>query len=529
MTLQEDLLRPEAYLEFDATRVELVQTHISWVFLLKNDVLKIKRPVVLGFLNFGSIEARKAACEAEVRLNARLAAGIYLGVVPVMTGPDGKHRIGGPPGRVVDWAVHMKRLPETQRADELLRRGELTIDLVDALAARIARFHAEAATNEQNMQFGSAAAVGSCIEDNFAETASTATRYLRHEELDEIQRWQRAFLRDNARLFEERIALGKVRDGHGDLRLEHVYVAGDPPPTIIDCIEFSDRFRYADVCSDVAFLSMDLAAHGRVDLAERLLSRYARDSGDFDLFVLVDFYESYRAYVRGKIASLVAADESVPWSGRKQAQDDARRYFLLALSSHRRAFLDPSVIAVGGLIASGKSTIADAISARMNAPVVEADRTRKAMLGLPPDQPVHEAAWQGPYDEGMTDKVYLELFRRASVVLASGRSVVIDASFRSRAHRSAARELASANRVPFSFVECRVDRELAKGRLEARSHGPTVSDGRLEIFDAFAAQFEPVTELSEREHITLDTGRDLHVTLDQLNERLNVWPAGLSC
>jgi aminoglycoside phosphotransferase family enzyme/predicted kinase len=527
MSLHEDLLHPEAYPELDAASIELVQTHISWVFLLKEDVFKIKRPVALGFLDFSSVEARKAACEAELRLNARLAAGTYLGVVPVIAGPDGQHRIGGPAGPVVDWAVHMKRLPEAQRADELLRRGELTVDIVDALAARIARFHADAPTDERKAQFGSAAAVGSCVEDNFAETASTVTRYLRQEEFDEIKRWQRAFLRDNLRLFEQRIAAGRVRDGHGDLRLEHVYVAGDPSPTIIDCIEFNDRFRYADVCSDVAFLSMDLAAHGRVDLAERLLSRYARESNDFDLFAFVDFYESYRAYVRGKIASLVADDGAIPWSAQKEARDHARRYFLLALSSHRRSLLGPSVIAIGGLIASGKSTIADAVSGQMNAPVVDADRTRKSMLGVAADRPVHDPAWQGAYDSAFTDKVYAELFRRANVVLASGRPVVIDASFRSRAHRNAARDLARANRAPFLFVECRVSRELTKARLEARSRGPAVSDGRLAIFDAFAAEFEAVTEFSEHEHFAIDTGRDLPITLAQLNERLNVWPRGL--
>jgi aminoglycoside phosphotransferase family enzyme len=322
MSLQQDLLRSEAYPGVDAARVELVQTHISWVFLLKSDVFKVKRPVFFGFLDFRSIDARKAACEAELRLNTRLSAGIYLGVVPIVIDSDGRHRVGGQEGRVVDWAVHMRRLPESRRADYLLERGELIPEIVDALASRIARFHAEAALVEQHVQWGSAAAVASCVEDNFAETESSITRYLSREETEDIKRWQRAFLEDHAGLFDQRISEGRVRDGHGDLRLEHVYVTGDPSPTIIDCIEFSDRFRYADTCSDIAFLSMDLAAHGRVDLAERLLARYARDANDFDLFALVDFYESYRAFVRGKISSLVAEDDSIDWPAKKQAHDD---------------------------------------------------------------------------------------------------------------------------------------------------------------------------------------------------------------
>jgi aminoglycoside phosphotransferase family enzyme/predicted kinase len=527
MGLENDLLRPEAFADFDASSIERVQTHISWVFLLKDDVFKVKRPVTLGFLDFGSIDRRKAACEAELRLNARLASGIYLGLVPVVQDANGDHRIGGP-GRIVDWAVHMKRLPEGQRADLVLRRGELGVPVVDAIATRIARFHAEATVDEAKTRYGSATAVAACVEDNFSETASTLTRYVRPEEADEIKRWQRSFVRDHARLFEARIAAGKVRDGHGDLRLEHVYLAGDPSPTIIDCIEFNDRFRYADVCSDVAFLSMDFAAHGRVDLAERLLARYARDASDFDLFALVDFYESYRAYVRGKVASLVAGDESLEGRARRKAEEDARRYFLLALSSNRRALLGPSVIAVGGVIASGKSTIADAVGARLGAPVVDADRTRKAMLGVGAHRAVHEPAWQGAYDPEFTEKVYAEVLRRARIVLGSGRPVVVDASFRSAAHRRAVCDLARASGAPFLFVECRVDRQVAMHRLEARSRGPTVSDGRTAIFDAFAAEFEPVDELAAAEHLTLDTSQELAVTLSRLTERLNVWPEGLS-
>jgi aminoglycoside phosphotransferase family enzyme/predicted kinase len=528
MNIEHDLLRPEAYPELGPQGVELVQTHISWVFLLENDVFKVKRPVSLGFLDFGSLDQRKAACDAEIRLNARLAPTTYLGVVPVFQDDEGRHHLGGKPGLIVDWAVHMKRLPDARRADQLLLRGELSAEIVDALAARIASFHAGAAANEVTARFGNAGAVSASVEDNFAETEETIALYVAPEEADQIRRWQRAFLQEHVRLFDQRIAQGRVRDGHGDLRLEHVYVASDLSPTIIDCIEFNDRFRYADVCADIAFLSMDLAAHGRVDWAERLLARYARESNDFDLYALVDFYESYRAYVRGKISSLVSGDASIEWSARKQAHDDARRYFLLALSSNRRSLFGPSVVAIGGIIAAGKSTIAEAVGNQMNAPVIAADRTRKAMLGVTADHPLHDAPWQGAYDPRVTEKVYQEVFRRAGVVLASGRPVVIDASFRSAALRKAAYDLAGAHAAPFLFVECRVDPQIAGRRLEERARSRSVSDGRLPISDAFSAEFEAVTELSDRDHVVLDTGRDLPVTLAVLRERLNIWPEGLS-
>jgi uncharacterized protein len=528
MSLEHDLLRPDAYPEQRPSRVELVQTHISWVFLLERHVFKVKRPVALGFLDFASVARRKEACEAELRLNKRLAPDVYLGVVPVLKDASGKHRVGGGPGTIVDWAVAMNRLPDERRADHLLAKGQFGPEHLSLLATRIAGFHASAETGDKAASFASPSAVSAFIEENFAETEETIARYVDPEIAEEIRRWQRAFVRDHVRLFEQRIATGHVREGHGDLRLEHVYFRDSAPPAIIDCIEFSERFRYGDVCSDIAFLSMDLAASGRVDLAEQLLSRYARESNDFDLYALVDFYESYRAYVRGKISALLADDESVARPLRTRAEEQARRYFLLALSGNRRSLLGPSVVAIGGVIASGKSTIARAVGDQLNAPVVEADRTRKAMLGVGAEQPVHEAPWQGAYDPRVSEQVYQELLRRAKVVLDSERPVVIDASFRSAAFRKAARQLARARGAPFLFIECRVDPEIARRRLEERALAQSVSDGRLEIADAFSAQFEAVAEFSEREHIVIDTAKDLPTTLAALKERMAVWPEGLS-
>jgi aminoglycoside phosphotransferase family enzyme/predicted kinase len=530
MDIKADLLRREAYGALRPTRVDLAETHISWVFLLDADVFKVKKPVALGFVDFRSIEQRKAACDAEVRLNARLAPHVYRGVVPIRRGDDGRFIAGGD-GKVVDWAVHMVRLSDDHRADLLLARGELTGESIDAVAARIASFHAAARCDESTARLGTPDAISFNVEENFAQTRGHVAKYVNADQAEEMARWQTAFVRGHEALFAQRIAAGRVRDGHGDLRLEHVYlgqVASSADPTIIDCIEFSDRFRFADVCSDVAFLSMDLAAHRRVDLAERLLARYARDADDFDLYALVDFYESYRAYVRGKIAAIVAADGGLDSDARQRAESDARRYFLLALAVERRSMLLPAVACVGGLIASGKSTIADRVGLALSAPVVEADRTRKAILGVEATRPIDESAWQGVYDPAFTEKVYAEVLRRADVVLASGRPVVVDASFRSRAMRRAAQDLAARHHVPFCFIECRADPSVSRSRLVARAAARGVSDGRLEIFDAFRAQFETVDELAPGDHVVLDTTRPLDENMAALRARLDAWPPGFT-
>jgi len=481
-----------------------IETHISKLFLFERDVFKLKKPVNFGFLDFTTLEARRRACEAEVELNRRLAPGVYLGVVPIHRG-----------GRVADWAVHMTRLDDRDRADLMLRRGMLGPAAVSAIAQRLAAFHQACPSDGKIAAYGSPETIAFNVRENFAQAQRNAVALLGRRAAEQLERWQLAFLHQHDHLFRRRIAQGRVREGHGDLRLEHVYFTRHGL-RVIDCIEFNERFRMADVCADLAFLSMDLAANGRVDLAELLLARYARASDDYDLYGLVDFYESYRAYVRAKIATFTGDDAA------------ARRFFLLALSASRRSIMPPAVIAVGGVIAAGKSTIAERLGDACSAPIVDADRTRKHLAGVPAETPMREGAWQGAYDPEFTTHVYEEVFRRAGVVLASGRPVVIDASFRSRRWRALARELARTHGVPFHFVECVAPAEVCRARLKERAQSASVSDGRIEIFDAFCKSYEPPVELAPHERITIDTSRPIPDNLAHLTGRLEAWPAGLS-
>jgi predicted kinase len=379
----------------------------------------------------------------------------------------------------------------------------------------LAEFHAACRSDGKTAHFGSPDAIAFNVRENFTQARDRAMALLGRRTAEHLERWQLSFLHQHDHLLRRRMAQGRVREGHGDLRLEHVYFTRHGL-RIIDCIEFNERFRIADVCADLAFLSMDLAAHGRVDLAELLLARYARHADDYDLYALVDFYESYRAYVRGKIATFIGDDVA------------ARRFFLLALSASRGLLMPPAVIAVGGVIASGKSTIAERLGEVCSAPIIDADRTRKHLAGVQSETPLREGAWQGAYDPEFTRRVYEEVFRRAGVVLASGRPVVIDASFRSRRWRGLARELARTHGVPFHFVECVAPAEVCRARLRKRAEGTSVSDGRLEIFDAFCASYEPPSELDARERITIDTSRPIPDNVAQLSGRLEAWPAGLS-
>jgi hypothetical protein len=524
--MKTELARPAAFPEPRPLRVEVRETHASCVFLGADDVYKVKKPVDFGFLDFRTIEKRKSACDAEIELNRRLAADVYLGVVPVVCRRGGALAFGGE-GALVDWAVHMRRMPDEERADVRLAKGTLEAAAIDAMAERIASFHATTRCDEQTSAFGTPAAIATNVVENFAQTRDRISEHLSASEAAEIESWQLSFLRDGAQLFQRRIDARRVRDGHGDLRLEHFYIDASRAITVLDCIEFNERFRFADVCADVSFLAMDLAWHGRADLAERFLASYARASGDYGLYEIVDFYESYRAYVRGKIATLLAHDPSADEAVRGLAAQEARRYFLLALAAHRRPLLRPILVCVGGIIASGKSTVAQAIAHELDAPVVEADLTRKQMLGVEPHQRVNEPAWKGAYEPAFTERVYAEVLQRAGAVLGARRAVVIDASFRSERQRTAARELARALGVPIRFVECRVDEGIARVRLTRREREGAISDGRLAIFDDFCARFEPMRELPPSEHVVVDTAQELARSLDVIRTQVATWPRGL--
>jgi len=494
---------------------EVRETHISRVLLEADTVLKIKKPVELGFLDFRTLQQRRAACDAEVALNRRLAPDVYLGVVPITRGDDGVHRLGGD-GPAVEWAVRMRRLADRDAASARLDEGRLSRADVVRVAEHVAEFHARAREDEATRAHGSPELIRQNVVENFEQTRDTAPAYLQRRELADIERWQLGFLERQSALLERRVAEGRVRDGHGDLRLEHVYIDDAGAIRIIDCIEFNDRFRYGDVCADVAFLAMDLVWHERTDLAEAFLAAYACAAGDYELYALVDFYQSYRAYVRGKVASFVAEGTPAGTPPHERAARDTRKYYLLAEAYQREPLAAPAVYAVGGIIASGKSTVAQQLSARLDAPVVDADRTRKQLAGVTPETPLRDAAFGGRYSEDATARVYAEVMRRASYVLESGRPVVLDASFRSRALRALARDLAARHGVAFRFVECRAPREVCLERLALRARGPSVSDGRTEILDSFMARYEPVDELSADELLVLDTTRPVDAALDAL-------------
>ncbi|HXJ82828.1 MAG TPA: AAA family ATPase [Candidatus Methylomirabilis sp.] len=494
-SLVEGLLRPEAYPPPRPTRVDLVTTHISWVFLTDHDVWKVKRPVDYGFLDYTTLEQRLHFCLEEVRLNERLAPGVYRGVMPVRLEPGGFTLNGE--GPIVDYVVHMRRLPDSASLDSRLRAGTLTHDQLWAVAAVLASFYATASVRPP---FGSPAVIGATVLQNLDEARPFIGRFVSEETFEAVRGWQVGFLEREGGRFEARVAKGRVRDGHGDLRLEHVYLEGSTV-LVIDCVEFNERFRACDVASDAGFLAMELDGRGRPELASSFLGRFAMESNDYDLYEVVDFYLPYRAWVRGKVAALLAVDPTTPPDKAARKAGEARALFALAERYIRRRDEAAPVVAVGGLIGSGKTMLAEAVSRGLGLPVIASDRTRKWLAGVAPT----ERAPAEAYSPAISAQTFDEVFRRAALVLKSRRGVILDATFRERELRSRARELAQRHGRPFLFVETVCDDRVLRERLRQRAAGPSVSDATEDLLARVRAEFEPVTELPAGEHLVVDT------------------------
>ncbi len=516
-TRMTDLCSPE---------VERIETGLAWVFLCGSDAWKIWKPIRLEHIDCTTPEKRGRACQQEIERNQPLAPAMYRGVVPVHRGEGGGFCIGGA-GKVVDWAIHMHRLMDSDRADRRLSEDRLSGVQLIALAEQILRFHESTAVLSADKPYASPEELTSGIELRFARSRDRAADYLQLDHLEEVQASQLAFLKEHASTFRERRKQGFIRNVHGDLRLEHIFISDSGEVAIIDRLESKEWHRWTDTAADISALSVDLNWRGRADLAEIFLSIYADRSGDFDLYKLVDFYEVYRAYLLGEIQASLAEELPAGTSSRNYAEEEARRYFLLALAEKRRPLLPPIVVVMSGLVASGKSTVARAIAFDVSAPIILSDHVRHKLLGTSPDEELNVESWERAFAPSFPEEVYTEVFRHAGNVLDSGRPVVVDGCFGNRRHRAKIQDIARRHGVPFLFVECQCTSEVAHERLSGRAATAAVSEEEwMAIYDGFRERWEPVEELPSEEHIIIDTGRPLEENVTLLRQRFPTWPPG---
>jgi uncharacterized protein len=459
--LIQSLLEPARY-PHPAGTVELVETHISWILLAGDYAYKFKKPVVLPFLDYGTIGKRRACCEAELRINRRYAPDTYLTVVDF----DGEP------------AVQMRRFVEANRLDHVCARGELTPDHLADLARRLAEFQAAAAVAGANERFGEPAQVLAPALENFEELerllADEAARLAR------LKSWTRTEHSAKLAAFAHRKAAGRVRECHGDLHLGNLVLL-DGRPTPFDAIEFNDDFRWIDVAAEIAFTYLDLLDHGQPGLAAWFLNEWLLWSGDYEALAVLRFYAVYRAMVRAKVAAIQG----------KEAE--AAEY--LAMAEELTVPPPANLTITFGLSGSGKTTAAKAAllaDARAASIRLRSDVERKRLFGLAPDA----ASGGSIYGPEASVRTYGHLRALAETILADGWPVLVDAAFLKRAERDDFRALAARLGVTFAILACEAPIDELRRRLAARSGD--ASEATVAVLEQQLQWLQPLGEDERR-------------------------------
>lgn len=493
--------------------VDVRETAISWVFLVRDRAYKLKKPVVLPFLDYSTRARRRELCRDEVRLNRRLAPDIYLGVWSIVRGVAGPALREADVDDAIDYVVVMRRFGEHETLASGVRADRIAPDCVNALAARLAAFHGAAPAVRRGA--GELSEVKRQLDETF-QTLAACLSLFGPDRFSGAERFVDAFLARRAATIVERSTGGHVREGHGDLRAQHV-LCRESRVEVIDCVEFDPALRTVDVGADLSFLVMDLERLGAGRLGRELLAAYRRAGGDPGDDSLVAFHAASRAWVRAKVACIRAGDPARP-DARSAALAEADELFSLGERFAWRSRL-PLVIVVCGPPASGKSHLAGALAEAAGLPLVGSDSTRKERLGLDPT----ERAPREAYSDAVSRDVYGELGRRAAAAVGSVGGMIVDATFHRASWRAAFRRAMRETEAPIVYVECRAPVQVRARRARLREqHGDSVSDADASVAARLGRDFQPLDEVAPDAHVLLRTDRGAGDLLVELSSTLDL-------
>ncbi len=487
---------PRTYPGAPAT-VEVVETHCSWVFLAGDRAYKVKRPVTLGFLDHGTLERRRALCREEVRLNRRLAPRIYLGTLALVRAADGFALVPDRDRRVDDdgvleVAIEMRRFAESDTLAARAAAGTATDADPERLGHLLAGFHLVARRPRDG--HGASRALADAVRTTLDDLDAVHPGAVDGARLIALRRFLVSFLGGWTPALARRAARGLVREGHGDLRAEHVILSD--PPQIVDCLEFDPALRMGDVALDLAFLVMDLEALGAPAIADRIVVAYRRSGGDPGDEALLAGLACFRALVRAKVAAVRATQ---PGADADDAGRESERLVALAERLAWRA-RGPHVIVCCGPAASGKSTLARHLSLAAGFPHLSSDVTRKRLFGLAPTTRAPAAA----YAPSVTAETYRALAAQTTEALAQSGGAIVDATFHTAAERAAFLEALGGCAAPVLFAECRAPAEVLERRAIRRARAPArVSDATVDVVRRQLAAWEPFAGMSHRRHLVV--------------------------
>lgn len=514
------LLNAEVY-DHPVKKLELIETHISWVILTGDFAYKIKKPVNFGFLNFSTLENRHQYCQQEVLLNSRLADEIYLDVVAIAGLPE-EPSITSKNGKgVFEYAVKMAQFPQSAQLDNMLKAGELGTEKIDAIAHMVARFHQsipKTSNNKKTDLYGTKEEVQQSALDNFTVTLdhlkniNGGDKY--KKKLNELMLWSTSEFSQLSSKIEHRKVDGFVRECHGDMHLRNMMWLNDKPMAF-DCIEFNPQLSWIDVMAEIAFTVMDLQDRKEYLLASRFLNTYLEDTGDYNGLRLMPFYLCYRAMVRVKVSALRLEQENTidetkesdPKGLEKEKQETLAEFesYLKLAGSYTKP-KTPKLIIMRGMSASGKSTVSQQLLDQLGAIRIRSDIERKRMLG---SQTSSNKIKEGIYSEQSSKQTYQKLSELGKSVIESGYSVIIDAAFLKHEQRKTFRELADQLNVNFKILDVTASNKELKRRIVARKDD--VSDADLKVLEHQITNTTPLLKDELKDVINLDTEKQLDI------------------
>lgn len=477
------LLEPQRYAG-DVPQVTLVQTHISWVLLAGDFAYKIKKPLTLPFLDFGTLARRQTCCHDELRLNRRFAPDLYLEVVGIFNTPHDPRWQG--PGAPIEYAVKMRRFDERGRLDRVCARGELLPRHLSDLADTLAAFHAGAASAAPQVRFGDPAQVMAQARDNFTALLRLLPQAATQARLAALQDWTAVQFTQLAAVMQARKQAGWVRECHGDLHLANLVLI-DQSVRMFDCIEFNEDLRWMDVASEIAFTYVDLLAHGQPGLADWWIDEVCSRTGDYGGVPVLRFYAVYRAMVRAKVAAI----------RREQTQaGDGEVVAYLALAERLVAPPTVRLLITHGLSGCGKTVVSDQwlqSDPQASTLRLRSDVERKRLFGLERAARSGAALDGGIYASDAHGRIYGHLHTQAESLLRAGWSVIVDATFLKRADRDRFAALARQVGADFAILAPQATPAQLRERILARSaQGRDASEATLEVLAQQMRVVEPL-------------------------------------
>ncbi|MCA9472924.1 MAG: AAA family ATPase [Nitrospirales bacterium] len=517
-TLIQALQNPSLY-DHEVQNFQVLETHISWILLTGPYAYKIKKPVNVGFLDFSTLDQRRFFCEEELRLNQRLAPEFYVELVTI-TGAPQSPRLNNT-GESIEYAVKMRQFPQEALLSRRIQRGQVSKSHIDELAATIAEFHAHVAVVDPASAFGTSDLIRQTILENFEHLPRAMSGLISREEVERLKRWTECEHSRHLDDFRERKKKGFVRECHGDLHLGNIALV-DEQLVIFDCIEFSERFRWIDVISEVAFVVMDLIDRDAPRLGWRLLNHYLELTGDYEGINTFRYYLTYRAMVRAKVTGIRLAQQEPEDSEYAALEEELTQYLALATSFTKPPH--PVLLITHGLSGSGKTTVSQTLLESLGAIRIRSDIERQRLFGVSPEERTHAGKSPFIYSKDSTEATYDRLEKLARQVLRSGFSVIVDATFLKRTHREAFRQFANDLGVPFCILDIHASEATLRVRIEKRlQEGRDASEADISVLEGQLSHDEPFSP-TERPHVlTINTEQreSLDKTLKVIHSMMN--------